>query len=376
MSEPPTCHAVELESPAGLREVSALQGGHLLGVQEAEQVALVRIDGTERRVIGCESRLNVPLAWTPDGSEVIACVAGGHDQVVLVAHDVARGTTRALRTLPRDDGPIWFLECSPSGDEIAYMRRQSDEIAAGSSVVVIGRDGTVRRTLDLPGIFRVQPAAGPGWRALLTKLGRHGQPQQLVDLGDGHVVAEVPVATHPLYGEPCVSADGSNVAAASPSGVEVLELATGSVRRLTDFGEAPVFDPSGTRLAMHHGLDSLWTVQSDGAKPTQLLAIVKDPEYPPIPRSFRGRPTWSADGRLVAARLYRWHRQAELPPLATQLATMNAASAPPEQRQEAMARWLEFYRYQAEFAEVVVDLERGEYLHQDGYRAHVAFAPT
>ena len=228
-------------------------------VQRQDFTASRYVDRIE--VIDCTSRTHAPVtpasygvtdpAWSPSGA-AIAYIAEANDTPQIFIASAHGGTVRQLTRVPRGvDSFAW----RPDGSAIAYATPDAapgaKAIAAGLDAFEVGDQDYMSTAKPTPSHLWLQSIAG-------------GAPQRLTSgtwsLPKGELIFPLPeVAPMPFFawspdGTSIVFARMDNAYNADAVGTvtEVLDVATGSIRKLTDHSRLEaggIYSPDGTRIA-------------------------------------------------------------------------------------------------------------------------------
>jgi WD40-like Beta Propeller Repeat len=243
--------------------------GNLIAFEDdglAQQIVLVRGDGTGRRVLGRASSygsLDTSDPWSPDGKRIAWGGCGG-----LCVYDLASSRrTRIALGAGVDGGFSW----SPDGLRIAVA-----DVFRG--LVVVERSGQVLAVLAKAGKsppFPEDPAFSPDGRRVAFLVGRK---LEVVPAGGGRAR----VLDKEAGGAPSWSPDGRRLLYTDVryqtgygGNVRVVNVATGKSIRVSDSGIAH-WSPDGTTIAYGRlpapdvtGQD-VWLARPDGSRKRQL----------------------------------------------------------------------------------------------------------
>ncbi|HLH25674.1 MAG TPA: DPP IV N-terminal domain-containing protein [Chloroflexota bacterium] len=278
--------------------VTSVRGGRLAG---AFAICLALLT-----VLSCSGAAPTPLPLVLAAPLVQGAAAPAGRIAFVVNGDLWEwqdGAVRQLTSGTRYEGPAW----SPDGNQLAASMVGTNH----SDVVLLSPDGDFQaRLTDNLGRLRIQDsdwARLPAWSPDGTRIA-FGADTRTYDLAlwlvgtDGRGARQVFAAPDGMGGidRPTWSPDGSEIAVTvwrqgSPSQVEVVSVATGRTRRLTDAATGaydPAWSPDGNWIAYvvrdgtHH---DVWLVHPDGTGAVRLTS------------SGRNRmPAWSPDGSWLA----------------------------------------------------------------------------
>lgn len=202
-------------------------------------------DGTGRERLIADPANDSAPAVSPDGSLIAFESDRDGNYEIYVAGVDGRSPRRLTHNPARDQAPAW----SPDGRRIVFTSDRDHR--AGADVYVMNADGT--------GVER------------LTSDLAHWAPQ--------------------------FSPDGGRIAVQVNRDVQVIDLADGTSRRLTDDprnGMNPTWAPDGQRIAFvttRNGQAEIFTMNADGTDQTRLVTMA---------RGNAIDPRWSPDGARIA----------------------------------------------------------------------------
>jgi Tol biopolymer transport system component len=266
-------------------------------IDAAREIYLADPDGSGVRALtdaGADGMAAAEPAWSPDGAK-IAFVLGPPEHLGAYAGDgdiymMNADGTRLIRLTEglRAAGPAW----SPDGTRIVFTQDQ------GTSLMVMNADGTGARELRSDG-EAYPPYQSPAWSPDGTRIAFQASPEPRAETNSVYVAnIDGTGTTRITHGgsarTPAWSPDGSALAYAGPDGIYLLDVATGSERRLTDcrFREDcgrdshPSWSPDGSRIAFARQDGARTTVQVFvmNADSSGLQQLTSGPEWNTYPR--------------------------------------------------------------------------------------------
>ncbi|HXT22955.1 MAG TPA: protein kinase, partial [Thermoanaerobaculia bacterium] len=278
--------------------------------------------GSPRQLAVLPGRTLFHPRWSPDGSEIALVESGESPRMAIMVVDAEDGVARELAgwsPLGVLSAPAW----SKSGKSVVFAVSATLAARQGGSTRVIevpARGGRARTLFWNPALDAVLDRLGDGGMVIEARTPH----TDLVEVGLAPGVAGGRLTRgNSNDRQPTYSPDGRRVLFSSNrSGnldVWALELATRSVRRLTDH-PADDWDPAVARdgrilwSSNRSGHFEIWTAEPDGARPRQLsndghLAenptatkdgawVVYNSRQPEHPGVWRMRPDGS-DARLL-----------------------------------------------------------------------------
>jgi Tol biopolymer transport system component len=308
-------------APDGRRLVLERNGDLVVVAADGSKPTLLARGGTAPCGSDCTRTVSNEMpAWSPDGRE-IAFVRDGDVYTIVVETSRIR---RLTRTKTWEDDPVW----APDGGKLAFSGRDGDlylidragsrlrrltrtdvdEIHAAwrpdgllafaappdpelfmrregaSRVRVLTRNSDIEDNVEWsPERGSVSFTRGAGWAGGLYVMN-----------SDGSAERRVGWSGTPIWGTDW-SPDGARIVVAAESGLSVLNVRSGSVRRLTrSFAYDAAWSPDGRRIAFVDG-PTLYTIGADGTGRRRLArAKGDDPRH----QDF-GYVDWGASGRIA-----------------------------------------------------------------------------
>jgi len=216
------------------------------GATAADDIVVVRPDGSGRRVVVAAPGAQFDPSWSPDGKRIVyrdSARGINEDDEIYVVNADGTGRTNLTRNPANDYSPAW----SPDGTLIAF----SSNRGGMRSIWVMRPDGSDARSLRISGEY---PSWSPDSRS---------------------IVFARPGGDYDLW---IVAADGT-------SSRPLVEGTT------EDF--VPAWSPKGSLIAFARGFEGardIWVVKADGSGLRQLTSGPED--------DFA--PAWSPDGEELA----------------------------------------------------------------------------
>jgi hypothetical protein len=256
-------------SPDGTR-ILAGSGGEDVNPDDVGLYTVRATDGGDlQRVVSPPSGAGgSPIGYTPDGSRIVFIqwsVLAGIWVVGVDGSGLRRLTPPQLAPVDNDFWDGVSADLSPDGSSVAFAATPPGQ--NGSSLYVVGVDGAQPpRDLLPPGLGALSARWSPGGTTIAFTSGHQG-------------VGRTP-AGRELINDPqvwVVNADGNGLKA----------LTTG-----TDgsFSITPVWSPDGSRLLFQRKLGdtvNLWTVNADGSREMQLTSS-------PVAADYVGEYAWTS----------------------------------------------------------------------------------
>ncbi|MFN8489909.1 MAG: hypothetical protein U0350_20150 [Caldilineaceae bacterium] len=189
------------------------------------------------------------LSWSPDDRYLVyQDLQPNSNQRDIFRLDVTSGALVNLTTdSPKFDTlPTW----SPDGKQIAFVSDRTNPTRGSDSIWVMGADGKSPRELTTKA--RAWENTKPAWSP------------------DGKQLAFYRWSLQKNFDAP-----------GGPSGLWVIDMASGKEQRLVDFtdwlpSDAPVWSPDGKLIAFDYGNQDntdVWVVSTQGGKPTQISKL-------------------------------------------------------------------------------------------------------
>ncbi len=222
---------------------------------------------------------------SPDGKFLVYTALSPDEDVAIVAADGASGRRFVTNDDFDDRAPRW----SPSGERIAFHSNRS----GGMEIFTVRPDGSdLRQLTKTPNGKAAFPVWSPDGTRLAYSVEGVG-PFVIAASGDSPPEALQAPAGGSAFQPWSFSPDGTTLAG-SADGVVLYSIRDRTYRRLTDFGEKPVWLGDGRHLIFASGR-SVFMVSSDGGKPREV--------YSAAPNGLLPSLSVSADGRSIYAGL-------------------------------------------------------------------------
>ena len=241
------------------------------------------------RVSSGEATHDGAPAWSPDGNR-IAFLAERANQTDLYVMDADGTSRRQLTATPAQEGaPAW----SPDGTLIAF---ESDRDGNMEIYLMDASGQNVRRLTNHPATDQ-SPSWSPDGKQIvfISNRERRAESDVYVMAPDGRDLRRLTTAGDNWA--PQFAPSGQEIALQNGRGLELLPLAGGPARKLTDdpqTGMSPTWSPDGKRLAFASTRNArleLFVMDATGANQQLLLSM---------PGASVLDPRWSPDGARIA----------------------------------------------------------------------------
>ena len=227
-------------------------------------------------------------SWSPDSQRVLFYAERGDKGDVFIAD--RNGTNRReLTTTPADEGGPAM---SPNGEWIAFDTDRDGNF----EIYVMRPDGSDARRLTTNPARDVAPAWSPDSQHIVFMSARDNREFDVYRMkADGTGVERLTQGSSNWF--PQYAPDGNRIALHVMRDVHILDLASKSLRRLTQDplnGMYPAWSPDGERLAFmswRNGRTEIFTANADGANQQLLISM---------PAGDAVDPRWSPDGKYIA----------------------------------------------------------------------------
>jgi Tol biopolymer transport system component len=228
-------------------------------------------------------------SWSPDSRRLLFTVEQNGQTDIFVMN--ADGTDR--RQLTHTDANEASPVFSPDGSQIAFDTDRD----GNSEIYVMDAAGThPRRLTDHPAQDRA-PSWSPDGRQIAFMSDREARPDSQIFVMNADGTGVKRVTGRGSAWTPQFSPDGREIAAQIDRDVYVVDLASGTERRLTydpNNGMSPAWSPDGRQLVFLSTRNQrleLFTMQADGTDQALLVSLSAASAID---------PRWSPDGTRVA----------------------------------------------------------------------------
>ncbi len=240
----------------------------------AKELYVTGFDGEEVRQLTSNGTINLSPSWSPDGRELLL-TSYKDGRPKLYELDLSSGRFSLLLSGPGLTNGGRF---SPDGGRIAASREESK---GNSEIVVLDRDGEVRRVVAAHDGIDVSPSWSPDGRQIAFCSARGGAPQIYVADADGGSARRVSFGGS-YNTSPAWSPRGARIAYTGRVGgrfqIFVSDAAGGEARQITSSdgdNVDPSWSPDGRYLIFSStrggGRGQLWVVDERGLRQRQLI---------------------------------------------------------------------------------------------------------
>jgi len=226
--------------------------------------------------------------WTADSQRVLFYSERGGKGDIFVAERSGANRREITRTPADEGGPAM----SPDGRWIAFDTDRDGNF----EIYVMRADGRDERRLTTNPARDVAPAWSPDGKHIVFMSARDNREFDVYRMNaDGTGVERLTHGSSNWF--PQYSPNGERVALHVMRDVHVLDLASGTLQRITEEpmnGMYPAWSPDGQRIAFmswRNGRTEIFTADADGANPQLLIAM---------PAGDAVDPRWSPDGKFIA----------------------------------------------------------------------------
>ena len=188
-----------------------------------------------------DAQLTDAISWSPDGTTIVVAATDGSAYAVgeLYLIDVATGHTRQLTDIPLDHAWWWSLQTtfSPDGASILYdlPRGGGDQVGWDIWSVPLNAAGSAKGTRLLRDAKAPKAIPGTASVAYITPVAGFWEGSA-IGIVDGSGSRRTLVTARTAIGMLVPSPDGRSIAYDDDQGVWVVDVATGTTRRVSSSG--------------------------------------------------------------------------------------------------------------------------------------------